>query len=462
MTAPALCPFRPPGVLIALLVDFAETVNAADFIKQPVQPCPLMGQESGNIEFVITGTGIGDMMGRLKIRADNKLTPFTQGLLHMETEGFHKIIFMIQYGEVILTQHFIFPAQRRGRQYAGHADFVKIGLDKAAFAIGLFAGKPIHDGLREVAGVNSHASVLVVFTIDEVGFVTVWNEAAIFNFIGTHTVILNANNVCILLGQPVKKALVDGLSQTINADRNYPHTCSLIRFECMIPVLYVNKRTTPARSLSMQDYQHDFIKFAISRDVLRFGEFTLKSGRASPYFFNAGLFNTGDDLLQLSKAYAAALKRSGLNYDIIFGPAYKGIPLATATAMALAAQGDNRPYAFNRKEHKDHGEGGNIVGAPLAGKVLVVDDVITAGTAIRESIDLIKSAGAEPAGVLIALDRQERGRGELSAIQEMESEFNIPVISIIRLEQVLGYLQSQAGYDQHARNVAQYRETYGV
>ncbi|MEX0605003.1 MAG: orotate phosphoribosyltransferase [Marinobacter sp.] len=212
----------------------------------------------------------------------------------------------------------------------------------------------------------------------------------------------------------------------------------------------------------MHDYQHDFIRFAIARNVLRFGEFSLKSGRTSPYFFNAGLFNTGDDLLQLSKAYAAALKRSGLNYDIIFGPAYKGIPLATATAMALAAEGENRPYAFNRKEKKDHGEGGNIVGAPLAGKVLIVDDVITAGTAIRESIDLIKSAGAEPAGVLVALDRQERGRGELSAIQEVESEFSIPVISIIQLDQILDFLQSNAGFDTHARSVAQYRETYGV
>ena len=178
----------------------------------------------------------------------------------------------------------------------------------------------------------------------------------------------------------------------------------------------------------MHDYQHAFIEFAIRRNVLRFGEFTLKSGRTSPYFFNAGLFNTGDDLLQLSKAYAAAIARSGLDYDIIFGPAYKGIPLATVTAMALAGSGTSKPFAFNRKEKKDHGEGGNIVGAPLAGRVLIVDDVITAGTAIRESIDLIRGAGAEPAGVLIALDRQEKGNGERSAIQEVEQEFGIPVV----------------------------------
>ncbi|MDY6841824.1 MAG: orotate phosphoribosyltransferase [Pseudomonadota bacterium] len=212
----------------------------------------------------------------------------------------------------------------------------------------------------------------------------------------------------------------------------------------------------------MHDYQKKFIEFAIRRNVLRFGEFTLKSGRTSPYFFNAGLFNTGDDLLQLSKAYAAAITRSGLNYDIIFGPAYKGIPLATVTAMALAKDGNNKPFAFNRKENKDHGEGGKIVGAPLQGKVLIVDDVITAGTAIRESIDIIRAAGAEPAGVLIALDRQEKGTGELSAIQEVEREFGIPVTSIIRLEQVLDYLKANPEFAGQAGKVASYRDRYGV
>lgn len=212
----------------------------------------------------------------------------------------------------------------------------------------------------------------------------------------------------------------------------------------------------------MHDYQRDFIEFAIHREVLRFGEFTLKSGRTSPYFFNAGLFNSGNDLLKLSEAYAAALSRSGLDYDIIFGPAYKGIPLATTTAMALARQGDNRPWSFNRKEAKDHGEGGNIVGAPLQGKVLIIDDVITAGTAIRESMAIIEAAGATPAGVLIALDRQERGNGELSAIQEVEQNYSIPVISIIRLEQVLEYIQDQPDFSGHADSIAAYRAKYGV
>lgn len=212
----------------------------------------------------------------------------------------------------------------------------------------------------------------------------------------------------------------------------------------------------------MHDYQQNFIEFAIRRDALRFGEFTLKSGRTSPYFFNAGLFNTGDDLLELSKAYAAALERSGLNYDIIFGPAYKGIPLATVTAMALASNGINKPFAFNRKEKKNHGEGGNIVGAPLEGDILIVDDVITAGTAIRESMDLIKDAGARPAGVLIAMDRQERGSGERSAIEEVQDTFGVPVISIIKLDQVLDYLNTRPGFEEHASRVAAYRQTYGI
>ncbi len=212
----------------------------------------------------------------------------------------------------------------------------------------------------------------------------------------------------------------------------------------------------------MHDYQRDFIEFAIHRDVLRFGEFTLKSGRTSPYFFNAGLFNSGNDLLRLSDAYAAALTRSGLDYDMIFGPAYKGIPLATATAMSLASKGDNRPWAFNRKEAKDHGEGGNIVGAPLQGRVLIIDDVITAGTAIRESMAIIDAAGARPAGVLIALDRQERGQGQLSAIQEVEQTYDIPVISIIRLEQILEYLQINPELASHGDAIAAYRDRYGV
>ena len=214
----------------------------------------------------------------------------------------------------------------------------------------------------------------------------------------------------------------------------------------------------------MQAYQRDFIRFAIDRGVLRFGEFTLKSGRTSPYFFNAGLFNSGSALAQLGRFYAAAIVESGISFDVLFGPAYKGIPLAAATAVALAEHHDrDLPWCFNRKEAKAHGEGGSLVGAPLAGDVLIIDDVITAGTAIREVMQIIASQdGAKAAGVLIALNRQERGNGELSAIQEVERDFAIPVVSIVSLNQVLQFLEDDPQLKQHLPAVQAYREQFGV
>lgn len=191
----------------------------------------------------------------------------------------------------------------------------------------------------------------------------------------------------------------------------------------------------------MRDYQREFIKFAIAQEVLRFGQFTLKSGRVSPYFFNAGLFNTGKRLAALGKFYAAAIKDSGIEADVLFGPAYKGIPIASATAVQLAEQFDiDMPWCFNRKEAKAHGEGGVMVGSPLAGRVLIIDDVITAGTAIREVMTLVQGAGAQAVAVVVAVDRQERGQGELSAIQEVARDFGLPVLSIISLTQIINYL----------------------
>ncbi|KPW74881.1 Orotate phosphoribosyltransferase [Pseudomonas syringae pv. coriandricola] len=213
----------------------------------------------------------------------------------------------------------------------------------------------------------------------------------------------------------------------------------------------------------MQAYQRDFIRFAIDRGVLRFGEFTLKSGRTSPYFFNAGLFNTGSALAQLGRFYAAAVVESGIAFDVLFGPAYKGIPLASATAVALAEHHDrDLPWCFNRKEAKAHGEGGSLVGSPLAGNVLIIDDVITAGTAIREVMQIIKDQNATAAGVLIALNRQERGNGELSAIQEVERDFGIPVVSIVSLNQVLEFLADDPQLKQHLPAVEAYRVQYGI
>ncbi|MGL5629105.1 MAG: orotate phosphoribosyltransferase [Plesiomonas shigelloides] len=217
----------------------------------------------------------------------------------------------------------------------------------------------------------------------------------------------------------------------------------------------------------MKAYQREFIEFALRKQVLRFGEFTLKSGRKSPYFFNAGLFNTGRDLAQLGRFYAAALNESGVEFDLLFGPAYKGIPIATTTAVALADHYDRDvPYCFNRKEAKTHGEGGNLVGSALQGRVMLVDDVITAGTAIRESMEIIAANQASLAGVMIALNRMERGQGELSAIQEVERDYGCQVIAIITLNDLISYLEeqvvSQPELAPHLDAVRAYRAEYGV
>jgi orotate phosphoribosyltransferase len=211
----------------------------------------------------------------------------------------------------------------------------------------------------------------------------------------------------------------------------------------------------------MLDYQKDFISYALDCGVLKFGEFQLKSGRISPYFFNTGLFNTGAQLGKLGHFYAQALLQSGLEPDILYGPAYKGIPLVSATSIAYAAlTGSDIPFAFNRKEAKDHGEGGTLVGAPLQGRVLILDDVITAGTSVRESVEIIRQARAIPAGVLIALDRQEKGQNDISAIQEVSEQFNMPVISIITLENIIEYLTANAGEQLDA--IKEYQRLYGI
>jgi orotate phosphoribosyltransferase len=213
----------------------------------------------------------------------------------------------------------------------------------------------------------------------------------------------------------------------------------------------------------MKEYQKEFIEFALEKQVLKFGEFTLKSGRTSPYFFNAGLFNTGRDLARLGRFYAAALEDAAIEYDVLFGPAYKGIPIATTTAVALADHyNKDVPYCFNRKEKKAHGEGGSLVGSELKGKIMLVDDVITAGTAIRESMGIIADNGADLSGVLIALDRQEKGKAELSAIQEVERDFNTQVTSIVKLADLISYLELQGTMDEHLAAVKAYRDQYGV
>jgi len=212
----------------------------------------------------------------------------------------------------------------------------------------------------------------------------------------------------------------------------------------------------------MTDFRQEFIEFAIQRKVLCFGEFKTKAGRLSPYFFNAGLFNDGEALQKLGQFYAKAIVAAGVEFDMLFGPAYKGIPLVAAIAIALAQQGRNVPFCFNRKEAKDHGEGGSLIGAPLQGKVLIVDDVISAGTSVRESVELIRQHAAQPCGVAIAIDRMERGSGTLSAVQEVSQSYAMPVISISDLDSLIGYLQSHPAMAANSAAVAAYRAQYGV
>ena len=224
----------------------------------------------------------------------------------------------------------------------------------------------------------------------------------------------------------------------------------------------MNAAAAPAAAPEREAFRREFVEFAIRAGVLRFGEFKTKAGRLSPYFFNAGLFDDGQKLSELAGYYARAALASGIAFDVIFGPAYKGITLAAATAMALAGLGHNVPFCFNRKEAKDHGEGGSIVGAPLKGRALIIDDVITEGAAKREAIELIRAAGATPAGILIALDRQERGQGELSATQEVSRDYALPVTAIATLADILATLRGRPGDRAHVERIEDYRRRYGV
>jgi len=210
------------------------------------------------------------------------------------------------------------------------------------------------------------------------------------------------------------------------------------------------------------DFRQEFIRFIVEQKVLRFGEFKTKAGRLSPYFFDAGLFYDGAALKRLAQFYAKAIGAAGIGFDMLFGPAYKGIPLVAAVAIALAEAGRNVRYSFNRKEEKDHGEGGTVIGAPLAGRVLIVDDVISAGTSVRHSVNLIRASSAVPCGVVIALDRMERGSGNMSAVQEVRANYNIPVISIATLDDLMAYLRAEPQHAQQLAAVGRYRDQYGV
>jgi orotate phosphoribosyltransferase len=254
--------------------------------------------------------------------------------------------------------------------------------------------------------------------------------------------LLHAHHVSLLQAQPVKKSLSGGGANAVQV-RGY--NAQII-----------------SRVIAMENFRQEFIAFAIAKQVLMFGEFQTKAGRLSPYFFNTGLFNDGESLATLSQFYAKAIEASQIEYDMLFGPAYKGIPLVAAISVALAGRGRNLAFCFNRKEAKNHGEGGATVGAPLKGRVLIVDDVISAGTSVRESVALIRAQGASTSGVAIALDRQERGQGELSAVQEVTRDFGLPVIAIATLEDLIGYLSGQQKLAAQLEKILEYKYQYGT
>lgn len=413
-----------------------------------------MGQEPRNRLAMKTTRRIRVPMGRLQAGTEHILTPLADRLPAVPEKCLHERI-LVRLGPLVIG---------KGSQHRHHADLLEIHLKVTPLLISGPKIETIDQGLGEKTRIEPHAAGIRRFTIDEPRLVPFRRQGwVILDFPDTDAVVLHGDNIRIQPFEPFEEAVADRLPQPIDTDCNDAHRCPWKKFPCIIPMVAQRQNMPAAKGVMIETYQREFIEFAIARKVLRFGDFELKSGRSSPYFFNTGLFQRGSDLARLGQAYAQALTRSNLECDMVFGPAYKGIPLATATATALASYHLlDLPWAFNRKESKGHGEGGDIVGAPLEGRVLIVDDVITAGTAIRESIDRIQAAGATPAGVLVALDREEKGQNERSAIQEVEADFGIPVLRIITLTQILEYLREIPDMHEYAERVAQYREQYGV
>jgi orotate phosphoribosyltransferase len=325
-----------------------------------------------------------------------------------------------------------------------HAHPAKVKAQITSFRVDLGDAQARDNVVRLVSAVRAYAAVSFFFSTMKMTVIAVRRYYFPSNISGLRFQLLHAYDVCFLRGQPLKKTLVCGRAYAVQVNRYNSHIY-LLGFV-----------------IAMSNFRQEFIEFAISRQVLCFGEFKTKAGRMSPYFFNAGLFNDGDSLRRLGQFYAKAILAAQLPFDMLFGSAYKGIPLVSAIAIELAEGGYNYPFCFNRKEVKDHGEGGNLVGAPLAGRVLMVDDVISAGTSVRESVGYILGSGAIPGGLIIALDRMERGSGMLSAMQEVRHEFGINGTSIINLDTIISYLRDRKDLAQNLRAMEEYRARYGV
>jgi orotate phosphoribosyltransferase len=333
-------------------------------------------------------------------------------------------------------------AGTRGNVKRNNRKIAKIGLQVTPLGVDVRDADTMDHAIGRLPAVDGHSTVPLALSGMEVAA-----QSGGGKHLGTQILLgglqlLDAGNVGRLGLEPLQETLLRGGTDAVNIERHYSQH--------------------GIRMKTGMDFRGEFVRFAVAKGVLLFGEFKTKAGRLSPYFFNAGLFNDGESLRQLGRFYAMTLQAAGVPFDVLFGPAYKGIPLVAATAAALAEDGRNVPFSFNRKEAKDHGEGGIVVGAPLKGRVMVVDDVISAGTSVRESADIIRTAGAELAGVVIALDRQERGQGALSAAQEVRALFDAPVLSICTLDDVLAYLEDEPGLTASLEAVRAYRQRYGI
>ena len=336
----------------------------------------------------------------------------------------------------------LFGGRAGGRIQRHHAQIAEIRLQIAPFGIDIGNAQAFDDAIRLLLGVQTNPAITFLFRIMEIAEKLVRLQHFPRQVGGMGLEFLHAHHIGMLLVQPFEKALVGGGADAVQVRGYNAHVIVL--------------------KLNMENFRQDFIDFAVKQQVLLFGEFKTKAGRLSPYFFNSGLFNDGASMAQLAQFYAKAILASQVEFDMLFGPAYKGIPLVATIAVALAGMGRNVPFAFNRKEAKDHGEGGNTVGAALKGRVLIVDDVISAGTSVRESVQLIKAQGATPCGVSIALDRMERGQGDLSAVQEVSRDYGMPVVAIATLEDLIAYLQAQPGQANFLEKVLAYRSQYGT
>jgi len=432
---PRLPPIGPPRVLLRFQVDAAEYIDPSKLVENLAEPGTLLRQEAG---IFLVGTPVLQidlLVGDIPVTAQNDFPAAGRELFEYREKLLHKK----EFGGLP-----VFTAGTGRKVDGNYAQVAKVRAQIAPLRIDRGDTHAFDDLVGFAPAVNSHPAVAFFLGAVEIAVVAIGCEYFIVEVGGLGFQLLHAHNVGALQRQPAKKSFARGGAHAIQVKRYNSH-------------VYFSRFV-----IAMSDFRQEFIEFAIHRNVLCFGEFKTKAGRMSPYFFNAGLFNDGDSLRRLGQFYAKAILAAQLPFDMLFGPAYKGIPLVSAIVIALAESGHNYSFCFNRKEAKDHGEGGSIVGAPLAGRVLIVDDVISAGVSVRESVELIRAAGATPCGVVIALDRMERGSGEMSAVQEVQHAYGIPVVSIVNLDSIMHYLQGRDDLANYLQAVQSYRTQYGV